>query len=54
MNVTQAQLEELIEECRPYTVLGQVASYIPELAKVDPTQLGIAVCNCRRDVRFGR
>jgi glutaminase len=50
MNVTQAQHEELIEECRPYTVLGQLASYIPELAKVDPTQLGIAVCNA--DVTF--
>ncbi|MCT4779536.1 MULTISPECIES: glutaminase A [Exiguobacterium] len=45
MNVTQQQLEELIAECRPYTVLGQVASYIPELAKSEPTQLGIAVCN---------
>ncbi len=38
-------LEELLEECRPYTQQGQVATYIPELAKSDPNMLGIYVLN---------
>ena len=29
-------LEQLLEECRPFTREGKVASYIPELAKSDP------------------
>ncbi|WP_114570603.1 glutaminase A [Exiguobacterium flavidum] len=45
MNVTQEELEALVAECGPYTVQGQVATYIPELAKVDGGLLGIAVCN---------
>lgn len=36
-------LEQLLEECRPYTLQGQVATYIPELAKGDPNDLGIYV-----------
>ena len=36
-------LERLLEECRPYTKEGQVASYIPELSKSDPDALGIYV-----------
>ncbi|MCR4956137.1 MAG: glutaminase A [Lachnospiraceae bacterium] len=36
-------LENLINECRKYTDMGKVATYIPELAKVDPNQLGICV-----------
>ncbi|MCI8423450.1 MAG: glutaminase A [Lawsonibacter sp.] len=36
-------LEELLEECRPYTQQGNVATYIPELAKGDPNDLGIYV-----------
>ena len=34
-------LEKMIEECRPYTAQGHVATYIPELASVDPDRLGI-------------
>ena len=34
-------LEKMIEECRPYTAWGHVATYIPELASVDPDRLGI-------------
>ena len=36
-------LEELLEECRPYTKEGHVATYIPELAKGNPDDLGIYV-----------
>lgn len=36
-------LEELLEECRPYTGQGKVATYIPELAKGDANDLGIYI-----------
>ena len=36
-------LEKLLEECRPYTATGRVANYIPELAKKDPSALGLYV-----------
>ena len=36
-------LEQLLEECRPYTRLGQVATYIPELAKGNPDDFGICI-----------
>lgn len=36
-------LEQLLEECRQYTALGKVATYIPELSKADPNHLGIYV-----------
>ncbi len=36
-------LEQLLEECRPYTSLGKTADYIPELAKKDPDAFGIYV-----------
>jgi len=36
-------LEQLLEECRPYTKQGNVATYIPELAKGNPNDLGIYV-----------
>lgn len=36
-------LENLVEECRQYVNDGEVATYIPELAKVDKNQLGICV-----------
>ena len=35
------ELEKIVEECRPYTKEGHVATYIPELAKVDTTKLGV-------------
>ena len=38
-------LETLLEECRPYTAEGHVATYIPELAKGDPSKLGVYVLN---------
>jgi glutaminase len=36
-------LEELLEECRPYTQQGKVATYIPELAKGDRNDLGVYI-----------
>ena len=36
-------LEQLLEECRPYTKEGKVATYIPELAKGDPDDFGICI-----------
>ena len=38
-----ALLEKLVEENRPFTREGRVAGYIPELAKGDPSDLGIYV-----------
>ena len=36
-------LQRLVEECAHHTVRGHVATYIPELANVDPHKLGICV-----------
>ncbi len=36
-------LERLLEQCRAFTSWGQVADYIPELKKSDPSSLGIYV-----------
>ena len=39
----EEMLEQLLEECRPYTQQGNVATYIPELAKGDRNDLGLYV-----------
>lgn len=36
-------LEELLEECRPYTQQGKLADYIPELTKGNLSDLGVYV-----------
>ena len=36
-------LEKILADCAHYTSQGHVATYIPELAKVDPNKLGIYV-----------
>lgn len=36
-------LDEIISACQPFAGDGAVASYIPELSKIDPIQLGIAI-----------
>ena len=36
-------LEQVLEECRPFTQQGKVATYIPELAKGNPDDFGIYV-----------
>lgn len=38
-------LENLLEECRPYTRMGKVASYIPELSKADREDFGVYIVN---------
>ena len=37
-------LEQIVEDCRADTRLGHVATYIPELARMDPDKLGICLC----------
>jgi len=46
MNTEQAtaQLERLRKEACAEASRGKVASYIPELAKEDPNQLGVSIC----------
>ena len=47
-------LEELLEASRPYTRKGKVATYIPELSKGDPNDLGICVyCSDGRHYQAG-
>ena len=41
----QLLLQEALSYGRPYTRYGKPASYIPELAKIDPNRLGVALCN---------
>lgn len=36
-----AMLEKIISDCRHYTAQGHVATYIPQLAVVDPGKIGI-------------
>lgn len=36
-------LKGILDDCRHYTDQGQVATYIPQLAKVDPGKLGIFI-----------
>ncbi len=36
-------LQNILQECRQETAKGHVATYIPELAKADPNQLGICL-----------
>lgn len=39
----QERLERILEDCRPYTWQGEVANYIPELAKANREEIGIYV-----------
>ena len=36
-------LEHIVTDCAKYTQMGHVATYIPELANVDPEKLGICI-----------
>ena len=36
-------LNDILESCREFTKMGAAASYIPELAKADPSDLGICI-----------
>ena len=47
-------LQNVVSDCRGFTAQGHVATYIPELAHVNPDQLGIyAVSNDGREVCAG-
>lgn len=39
----QERLEQILEDCRPYTWQGDLADYIPELAKANREEIGIYV-----------
>lgn len=45
-------LETIIENNREYTKDGEVASYIPELAKANEDALGIYICNISGEEEF--
>ena len=36
-------LEEIYNEIQPYKEIGQQATYIPELAKINPDQFGMCI-----------
>lgn len=42
-DITQTTLEEWLENVRPYAYDGQVANYIPALARQDPEELAVAI-----------
>ncbi len=46
-------VEEIVGEMRQITDRGAVATYIPELARVDPRQFGIAVIDADNNVVVG-
>ena len=43
-------LNDLIEDCRPYTAKGHVATYIPELANADPDAIGVCIVSDGRQI----
>ena len=43
-------LMQALEHCRPYTTQGRVANYIPELAKVDSSKLGLCIVDLQGNV----
>lgn len=42
-------IKTMLEDSRKYTTKGNVASYIPELMKSDPSKLGITIITCDDD-----
>lgn len=45
-------LERILRECQPYVNEGNVASYIPELAKANKSHLGVCVTSPSGDLHF--
>lgn len=43
------KIEQFLTECRAYTKNGNVASYIPELMKSNPDDLGISISLCNEE-----
>ena len=46
-------LSRIVHDCAPHTARGHVATYIPELAKVDPDKLGIYISSPDGDYSAG-
>ncbi|PTX58330.1 L-glutaminase [Melghirimyces profundicolus] len=46
----QSFLKELVEKHRPFTREGKLADYIPQLAKQNPSALGVSVRTCEGGV----
>ena len=46
-------LSRIVRDCAPHTARGHVATYIPELAKVDPDRLGIYISSPDGDYSAG-
>ena len=46
-------LSRIVHDCAPHTARGHVATYIPELAKVDPDRLGIYISTPDGDYSAG-
>lgn len=46
-------LSRIVRDCAPHTARGHVATYIPELAKVDPDRLGIYISSLDGDYSAG-
>lgn len=38
-------LQQIVQACSPYTSLGHVATYIPQLAVADPNKIGICIAS---------
>lgn len=49
----QERLERILEECRKYTQEGELADYIPELAKADRNKIGIYIATDHGDFYAG-
>jgi glutaminase len=49
----QTVVQEIVDEMRPMPDRGEVASYIPELARVDPKLLGLVVIDAEGKVFAG-
>ncbi|MGE5654030.1 MAG: glutaminase, partial [Bacillota bacterium] len=45
----QAILEQALRHAMPYSERGKVATYIPELGKVNPKQLGVTIVTLSGD-----
>lgn len=46
-------LNQILEDCRRYTLEGEVASYIPELAKANREKIGVYVATNEGDIFAG-
>lgn len=48
--ITRKILEKIISDCQIHTTFGKVASYIPELKKANPTQLGVCIADNNKNL----